>query len=129
MMVGAKTGLPLSQSASAIKQRKWRAENLDKARAYGRVYLASWRKRNPEKVLAANHRYLGMPTPTRPKPDLCECCSGPPVGRSGKLHLDHNHTTGAFRGWICSNCNTALGKFGDTLTGVLRAVDYLERNG
>ena len=27
----------------------------------------------------------------------------------GRLHADHDHTTGKFRGWICPRANTALG--------------------
>ena len=64
---------------------------------------------------------------TRPAPTTCECCGGPPNGR-GLFHIDHNHVTGLFRGWICSNCNTGIGKLGDDLQGVLRAVEYLRKN-
>lgn len=51
----------------------------------------------------------------------CECC-----GRADqKLCWDHCHTTEEHRGWICSNCNQAIGKLGDDIEGVLKAVDYL----
>ena len=40
--------------------------------------------------------------------------------------FDHDHTTGKFRGWLCSPCNTAIGHLGDNLEGVMRAVRYLE---
>jgi Recombination endonuclease VII len=46
----------------------------------------------------------------------------------GRLHLDHDHATGAFRGWLCMCCNTAIGKLGDTVEGLNRAVAYIERN-
>tara|TARA_R100000742_G_C4257386_1_gene75248 strand:+ start:391 stop:546 length:156 start_codon:yes stop_codon:yes gene_type:complete len=32
----------------------------------------------------------------------------------------------AYRGWLCSNCNTGIGKLGDNIEGVQKAVDYLE---
>jgi len=41
--------------------------------------------------------------------------------------LDHCHTTQEFRGWLCSDCNVAIGKLGDDTQGVLKALDYLER--
>jgi hypothetical protein len=43
------------------------------------------------------------------------------------LCLDHNHETGKFRGWLCDNCNTGIGKLGDTVEGLERAIAYLKR--
>jgi hypothetical protein len=53
----------------------------------------------------------------------CECCGF----TEQKLHWDHCHNTHEHRGWLCNNCNTAIGKLGDNLEGVLKAVDYLAR--
>lgn len=71
----------------------------------------------------------GMPTPTRPMPDLCECCGSVPNGR-GKttLHLDHCHRTGVFRGWLCYRCNSAIGLFGDDIGAMWRAITYLSKS-
>ena len=55
------------------------------------------------------------------KPPVCECCKQIPV----KWRLDHNHVTNQFRGWLCDNCNTGIGKLGDNLDGVIKAVNYL----
>ena len=53
----------------------------------------------------------------------CDCC-----GRTDqKLCWDHCHDTEEHRGWLCSNCNQALGKLGDDIEGVLKAVDYLAK--
>ncbi len=86
------------------------------------------RKRDPIKqrarALRGQWRRNGMPTPTRPKPERCELCGGPPTARS--LHLDHDKKTGVFRGWLCHYCNTALGRFGDSVKGLKRAIDYLQ---
>lgn len=77
-----------------------------------------------ERSLAYQRRKL--PAPTRPCPPRCELCGLPPKKR--RLHLDHDHKTGAFRGWLCATCNTSLGKFGDDIRGLQHAVHYLRRN-
>jgi hypothetical protein len=40
--------------------------------------------------------------------------------------VDHDHETGAIRGLLCKHCNSSLGKLGDNLEGLMRAVDYLK---
>lgn len=57
---------------------------------------------------------------------LCACCKRPGVeGRKTVLCVDHCHETSQVRGLLCGNCNAAIGLLGDTLEGVLAAVDYL----
>ncbi len=53
----------------------------------------------------------------------CECCGL----TEQKLHWDHCHNSHEHRGWLCNNCNTGIGKLGDNLEGVLKAVDYLSK--
>jgi len=55
-----------------------------------------------------------------PKPDICQCCKKPTT----KFHMDHDHDTNKFRGWLCLNCNQGIGKLGDNLEGVMNAVRY-----
>jgi hypothetical protein len=55
-------------------------------------------------------------------PELCELCKRAPAE-----HLDHDHRTGAFRGWLCRICNTGLGALGDDIEGLQRALAYLQR--
>ena len=83
----------------------------------------SQRAADPEKYRATRRKYSGLPEPTRPEPATCECCRRPPGDRA--MHLDHCHVSGEFRGWLCSNCNTALGKLGDDLKGVESLRNYL----
>jgi hypothetical protein len=42
------------------------------------------------------------------------------------MHMDHNHATGAVRGFLCSRCNVGLGLFCDDLDLLDRAIKYLE---
>ena len=40
--------------------------------------------------------------------------------------LDHDHDKKMFRGWLCHNCNVALGMLGDSLTTIQKAYNYLK---
>jgi len=64
---------------------------------------------------------------TRPRPDHCECCGKACVSNT-VLCYDHDHTTDEFRGWLCAACNLGIGKLGDDVTGLQRAMDYLQRH-
>lgn len=57
-----------------------------------------------------------------PKPALCECCGKVPK----KWALDHDHTNNEIRGWLCDHCNTGIGKLGDDIDGVAKALAYLK---
>lgn len=83
------------------------------------------RARDPEKYRAIGRRHRGLPEATRPQPECCELCGKPEPSTRG-LCLDHDHETGAFRGWLC-HCNTSIGGLGDNVAGLRRALDYLER--
>lgn len=49
-------------------------------------------------------------------------------GRSDKrLVVDHIHGTFHVRGLLCDSCNTGIGKLGDSIEGLERALDYLKR--
>ena len=54
----------------------------------------------------------------------CHCCNR----KSDSLHFDHDHNTEKYRGFLCHYCNTGIGKLGDDIEGVTRALRYLERH-
>lgn len=41
--------------------------------------------------------------------------------------IDHCHDTLEIRGMLCRKCNSGIGLLGDTLDGVLKAVEYLTK--
>ena len=59
-----------------------------------------------------------------PKPERCDCCHK----KTKKLESDHIHGTFIFRGWVCTECNTGIGKLGDNLEGLLQAAVFLEKD-
>jgi len=55
----------------------------------------------------------------------CAVCGKSPDSR--RLHVDHDHKTGAVRGLLCSGCNTALGHAADDVSILQRLIGYLTR--
>jgi hypothetical protein len=43
--------------------------------------------------------------------------------------LDHSHKDGSVRGWVCSSCNTSIGKFDDDPNMLQRAIKWIETLG
>jgi hypothetical protein len=68
---------------------------------------------------AQSYRLAKLVGPPAPACDICRS--------EGTTLLDHCHVTGKFRGWLCRECNVGLGKLGDDIAGVRRAIAYLER--
>jgi len=132
------------------RNRKWAIANPENMRANGRRYYAANKEKerdrkhesyaaNPKKYLARTNKYRianidkararrrklqGLPLPTRPKPEFCEMNCGRKTA-----HLDHDHITGAFRGWLCRRCNLGLGVLGDTAENLRNGLAYLARAG
>jgi Recombination endonuclease VII len=117
--------------AARERRKAWIKRNPEKRRQYERTK----RLKDPERVIARTRRagwkFRNMPAPTRPPPKLCECCGKAETraqnGRTHGLHLDHCHDSNRFRGWLCSACNLGIGKLGDTIESVERALTYLRR--
>ena len=60
---------------------------------------------------------------------ICEKSFEGKVRRKGITWcLDHCHITNQFRGWLCENCNSGIGKLKDSVELLQRAIKYLEGN-
>lgn len=44
------------------------------------------------------------------------------------LHIDHDHTTGEFRGLLCGNCNVGIGMLKDSSAVLANAIEYLNKS-
>ena len=112
------------RAVTLARKRAYRAANPERFARY-EVARKMRVRANPEPRRQAQRDRMGLPTPTRSCPETCECCGKLPTNYS--LHLDHDHATGKFRGWLCRHCNLAIGKLGDSLAGVELAIAYLQR--
>lgn len=63
-----------------------------------------------------------------PSDHICPLClrGKENLGYTSAFVLDHNHTSGEARGWICHDCNTALARIRDDANTARRMVEYIE---
>lgn len=102
---------------------------------YHREWQRKWRTKNKSKIQlwSAKNRALrfGYAAPSFSAEKLdeykkkhgkkgCDICR-----RKRPLRTDHNHETGEFRGFLCHQCNTALGHFGDDPKLMQKAANYV----
>ena len=56
----------------------------------------------------------------------CAVCEKHQIEFKDSLSVDHCHETGDVRGLLCFKCNTGIGKLGDNIEGLERALKYLK---
>jgi hypothetical protein len=105
------------------RHRKWAANNADRVAEYREKDPWTLAKRcsrrgiTPEQLVDRYERQEGCCAICKTEVALMESA------------IDHNHATGEFRGVLCKQCNRALGMFGDSLSTLKNAVEYLESFG
>jgi hypothetical protein len=109
---------------------------LEKKRLRRRVYVAAnremIRQRDEAQHLKRYHRMTveQFRAMAQAQAGKCAICGEAPSGQKhcGKLHVDHDHATGAIRDLLCSYCNIGLGKFMDSPLLLTKAAWYLDRH-
>lgn len=56
---------------------------------------------------------------------FCSICGIEENSLPKNLAMDHCHSTGKFRGWLCDSCNQGLGHFKDSIKIIEKALNYL----
>jgi len=113
--------------------KRHRAANPDKYRAKCRKWSAKQERFGKALVASAYAAKAGDYAPCSATRDeivaaftgRCEVCGVPEIEMNKKLCMDHDHSTGEFRGWLCGHCNRALGLLGDSEDLLVNALHYL----
>jgi len=119
-----------------LKQSKaWAEGNQEKRREYSR----KWESKNRFACILSRSRVAAKKRGHEPcnatveelaaaYTGKCHACGVPEIECTLKLAMDHNHATGEFRGFLCGNCNTALGLLADSPGRALALAEYAERS-
>lgn len=96
------------------QHKRWRAANPDtiKRQSLRRHYGITLEHYN--ELLAKQDGRCGI------------CRTDSPRGHHNTFNVDHDHETGLIRGLLCWDCNSAVGKLGDTAEALERALVYLK---
>ena len=84
-------------------------------------------KPNAEEKAAFEKKF---PRPEIGKEFTCPVCNRKFVRKfKNDVVLDHSHQDGSIRGWVCSSCNTSMGKFFDNIEILQRAMKWIKTKG
>lgn len=101
--------------------RKWRSENMDYLRGYGRDRLLRMKYGISDQQFEEQlQRQNG----------LCPLCGEKALSTQGrKGSVDHCHDTGKIRGILCGKCNAALFRIEEDHGWAMRALNYVKLGG
>lgn len=117
---------PHIKAKEAEAGRKWRSKPgiKEAMAAYARGRRQSEKTGPRIAALDLAHYEAGrLQQAGRSKPDICDICGAD----DRKIVFDHCHEKLHFRGWICVQCNIALGMVNDDAKILLKMAAYLKR--
>lgn len=94
------------------RKREWRAANLQHYRQ------KDWESDDRERA-----RSVVNPEDITPRPESCDVCA-----RICQTQFDHCHQQKRFRGWVCRQCNLALGYVNDNPDLLVALAKYVNRH-
>jgi hypothetical protein len=131
---GTATRLKICKQCKAISTKTWRLRNLNHLAERQRQYVNKNKFRVAlidSKKNAAKRGHAACSATISELQDnfhgQCDSCGILECDCKTRLHMDHNHETGAFRGWLCSGCNLAAGSLRNSSGVALKLSKYLER--
>ena len=129
----------IDKQKALARQQRYRAKTGEKRRRDEKAYYwknrdklkkkaLDWYRRNRDTQIAKlrDRRYPSKAT--RPAPEFCEACRTPFAMTTQGSCFDHDHKTGEFRGWLCANCNFAIGYAKDSRDRLQLLINYLDRH-
>lgn len=123
------------RACATDKTRNWRAANPERYKASAKVTAANYvaNFRGGRRAMGLKYTYGITLSEWEALFDVqgrrCAICkSEKPHRKKAIWHTDHDHATGKVRGILCSHCNLGLGLFGEEISGLQRAIDYLKDN-
>lgn len=103
------------------EKREQRSDCKDCGKKQSRI-LRQIKKDNP----LINYNTHRCPHCLRSKDDIFSTGSWINSGRKHPFIPDHCHETGAFRGWVCDDCNTVIARSKEDVATLRRIADSLE---
>lgn len=122
---------PLSKVCENIINWRYYKNNTESrlinVRAYAKKNQHKIRERNIKKIYGKEIQDI-MDMMTLQK-GCCAICNGSLINPDSikNYAIDHNHSTGKVRGFLCNNCNTSLGLMKENREAILEMVKYLDQ--
>lgn len=113
--------------SEAMKGKKWSEETREKNRLSHLGEKAYNWKGGLNRTFQRNH-HPKYKYALSIKPIACDICFIPESNLRKKLSFDHDHANNNFRGWLCANCNHALGFVKDDEKILLSMISYLRKS-
>lgn len=109
-----------NKEQQALSCKNWYSKNKEKANLSG----TNWHYKTNYGI--SYQQFLDLATK---QGNICLICKRDLTfleKKDSRAVLDHCHTTGKIRGVLCNSCNTALGKFKDSIDILQNAISYLK---
>jgi Zn finger protein HypA/HybF involved in hydrogenase expression len=104
----------------SINRKFYREDLLEKHRVIRRPSCEQCRSKK-QKIFNRDKKFYKKPITLE-----CPICLDIVDGKYARL--DHSHDTGKIRGWLCDNCNTALGKLKESTEVIQRALNWVNKH-